>query len=839
MVPARITKFEVQGFRAFHLLQTFELDAPLAAVWGPNSQGKTSLAEAFEFLFIGKIIRRELMASSQDEFADALRNAHMPAAMTVFVRAHVTSQLGEPHVICRTLLSDYSKRQDCASRLEIDGLRVAEAALGGLGFVLSHPPLSAPVLAQHTLGYLFSARPQDRATYFRALLEVSDLEAFRIEVAALEAGLASVDDPMLAKMAAAASIPVATSFLRLFATSVPSADATAAALDGAIRALTEAERGTAAGTATERLSELTELLATKRLRTFPVKGFDHKPQPAAVTRDEKHADRLRDYLAERAKVDRETRRLTALFKELLQLPVIEHSHNPIDCPVCGTEGGLTPERIEAIRQSAADTDAFQAAERNAIVALHEVTTALTAAATDIAAALPLFMQYPATARRQRSFRIERIKALLEQEGSETLAPWLAAVRPFVRAQRNATVLVARSKRTIAALLADMETLTDQTSIDEMLAGVSAAIDTLTSAWRTYETAEAPLAAAIKKAVDRESLTGGWQDLIDLAGDQTAFRDALVERAVANDLRKELLQALKQIYKGNETVLEEKFGELSAGVQGWWDLLRPHEHSFFSAVKPRPSARRSIDFKAGLGDGGDRKTAKLRDVIAVFSQSQLHCLGLAVFLARAVHEKAGFIVLDDPILASDEDYRAYFKLLVVERLLDCGIQTVLITQCKDTWRDISDLHGHRGVASFQIRLADPKKGTAVIKSGDEFLAMLTKIEPFTLHDDLELRKIGGGRIRDGTERFCKLLLVKKARDTGNAGAVITDYKDKGLDELIPLITAYLEQVDPSHAGKLRVLRRDSNPANHDDDVPTMAALRTGLGVLREFRRVYLG
>jgi AAA15 family ATPase/GTPase len=43
MVPARITKFEVQGFRAFHLLQTFELDAPLAAVWGPNSQGKTSL----------------------------------------------------------------------------------------------------------------------------------------------------------------------------------------------------------------------------------------------------------------------------------------------------------------------------------------------------------------------------------------------------------------------------------------------------------------------------------------------------------------------------------------------------------------------------------------------------------------------------------------------------------------------------------------------------------------------------------------------------------------------------------------------------------------------------
>ena len=75
MSPCRIAKLDIQGFRAFGgMEQTLDLPAQLAAVWGPNSQGKTSLAEAVEFLLTGEIVRRDLMASSQDEFAGALRN---------------------------------------------------------------------------------------------------------------------------------------------------------------------------------------------------------------------------------------------------------------------------------------------------------------------------------------------------------------------------------------------------------------------------------------------------------------------------------------------------------------------------------------------------------------------------------------------------------------------------------------------------------------------------------------------------------------------------------------------------------------------------------------------
>src|SRR5258705_7341782 len=203
MSPCRISKLEIQGFRSFGRdAQTLEFSSPLAAIWGPNSQGKTSLAEAVEFLLTGEIVRRALMASGQDEFADALRNAHLPAGTPCFVQATIIDGDGAPHTIKRTLKTDYGKKQDCETKLEIDGAAASETAPAGIGIVLSQPPLRAPWLAQHTLGYLFSAKPQGRAGYFKALLEVTDLDEFRSAVTALEKESEVVPGPLIVKLEA-------------------------------------------------------------------------------------------------------------------------------------------------------------------------------------------------------------------------------------------------------------------------------------------------------------------------------------------------------------------------------------------------------------------------------------------------------------------------------------------------------------------------------------------------------------------------------------------------------------------------------------------------------------
>ncbi len=84
----RIKRLEIKGFRAFgSQAQVLEFRGPMAVVWGPNSQGKASVAEAIEFLLTGKTVRRELVASAKREFAEALRNAHLPESEEVRVSA--------------------------------------------------------------------------------------------------------------------------------------------------------------------------------------------------------------------------------------------------------------------------------------------------------------------------------------------------------------------------------------------------------------------------------------------------------------------------------------------------------------------------------------------------------------------------------------------------------------------------------------------------------------------------------------------------------------------------------------------------------------------------------
>ena len=93
MSRTRIKSVEVRGFRAFgSSAQLLEFSSEVAVVWAPNSQGKTSLAEAFEFLFTGSIVRRDLLSSAKDEFAGTLRNVHLKDSDEVFVELEVEHQ---------------------------------------------------------------------------------------------------------------------------------------------------------------------------------------------------------------------------------------------------------------------------------------------------------------------------------------------------------------------------------------------------------------------------------------------------------------------------------------------------------------------------------------------------------------------------------------------------------------------------------------------------------------------------------------------------------------------------------------------------------------------------
>ena len=78
----KIKWIEINGFRSFgDGPQRLEFASPVAVAWGPNSQGKTSIAEAFEF----QLAQPAQTLGSHAAWASARRVPKSVARQTNFV----------------------------------------------------------------------------------------------------------------------------------------------------------------------------------------------------------------------------------------------------------------------------------------------------------------------------------------------------------------------------------------------------------------------------------------------------------------------------------------------------------------------------------------------------------------------------------------------------------------------------------------------------------------------------------------------------------------------------------------------------------------------------------
>lgn len=834
-MTARLESLTIRGFRAFGSIeQTLKLPGNLAVVWGPNSRGKTSLAEALEFLLTGGIVRRELLGSSQDEFAGALRNVHLDPSEEVFVAAEMTACDGTCHIVKRFLTSDYGKRQDCESRLVIDEAAASQDDLVALGIVLSQPPLSAPVLAQHTLSYIFSVGPQNRAMYFKTLLEVTDLDDFRNDVALASSDFAPAVDEIITKLVACSSIE-AVGALDDVQDDVPNSLALESKIDAAARALVEAAGEVPPVGLGDKLALLDRILSGRRSQAFPVEKFGRIEIPAWSPPTDDTWKSLETYIEGREAVEEETVRLSALFEAALGVLDHERLTASVDCPLCGTESALTPERVGLIRKQVESTTEFRRAESMAGGSLRLLATMV--ATLDAAAdgVQPAFMRMAPPARRKAGFTTWRIRELLDDRAQDLIAPWIAQVRRLMRS-------IADLRRQVADMKVPLGL--DQLSSQAELDGLRTWFDELgrlhgglVAATDAYAARCQALLNSLNDVLDVHSETVAWQEFIDIARQPTRVREALVARKTRDVVDQEIRTALVQIDRGKEEVLNEKFAAYSGDIHAWWERLRPDEATFFAAIRPREKAKRTIDFKAGLCCSEERVAPKVRDVIAVFSQSQLHCLGLALFLARAQREGQGFILLDDPVLSSDEDYRVHFNSTVLTALIDLPLQVIVLTQDNRVWRELEMLYRHRGVATAQLYIENPAEGTVVENTGDNLLARMNRADSLSRGGHPDSRKECGIQLRDAGECFCKEMLVADCRSKGNP-ATLGDYDGKTLEWLCPRVDPLLTK-DPSHQGKFDVFRRTVNNACHDNAPPGNTEMKQACGELRRLVKDYLG
>lgn len=725
MSKVRLSKLDLTGFRSFgRAPQSFGLPDTIAVIWGGNSQGKTSLAEAVEFLFSGQIVRRDLLASAKDEFAEALRNAHIESTAPTRVEADILCLDGKVRRLSRTLVEDYKRGSaaGCVSALAIDGATAAEADIVNiLGVTLSQAPLIAPVLTQHTLAYIFSAPPTERSTYFRALLDTQDLEDFRVAVSKVAEGIPAPKHEFLDHLADIEKVAALKPSLTKLSKARTEADC-AKHLSDALGIMLKAANITPAGD----LEADTELfraeLSRRRSQTFPLGLLSRGKPISLMPLTDEEFGKLTSLPVERERTDADAKRHLALFSAALEIH--DHDKEDADCPLCGTADALTPVRLEFISAQVRAAGGYKEAREEAEAVLRALQAQASLAASAVRQALPEFLRINQEERERRGFSRSRIEKLVANEG--LVAAW---EKEIWRRARIVLPLGRTYKDIVAACdaaLGDLDAWGDATALKPLLEKAAGLERQLSDNEPVYLAAAGAMYTPLKEAVDQSTATQGWEALLACAGSPASTLEGIVLDRQHTDLLKALKQAHDQIDKGNGKVADEKFVELSGDVRLWWDRLRPDEPTFFDGVRRRSAtARRTVDLRVGLAANEDRSDAKFRDAVAVLSQSQLHCLGLSLFLARAVKEGTGFVVLDDPVLTSDDDFRPNFATSVIEGLLDAGIQVVVATQDHKTWKDIGARWEYRGVAQLQLVRNNPLDGTEVRNENDDLATMIAR------------------------------------------------------------------------------------------------------------------
>jgi DNA repair exonuclease SbcCD ATPase subunit len=168
----KIKNMSVQGFRGFNEVCTVDFHDQITLISAPNSYGKTSISEAFEWLLYG-ITSKVEKADSKDEYKGSCRNTHLPTSLTPFVKVVFEERESEVEFRGELLEGDAIKRF-------VNGYEVNKWP-----FSDNLPSIPKPFILQHALKYLLLVKPDERFLGFARLLGLEDLDQIQRNVVSL------------------------------------------------------------------------------------------------------------------------------------------------------------------------------------------------------------------------------------------------------------------------------------------------------------------------------------------------------------------------------------------------------------------------------------------------------------------------------------------------------------------------------------------------------------------------------------------------------------------------------------------------------------------------------
>jgi hypothetical protein len=741
----RLLNLTVRNFRGFgNLAMAIPLDADLLLMFGPNGFGKTSLAEAVEWLFYGTSRRRQRGDSySKNEFEGSFPNVH--GGIPVDVTAKIRTANGVEHTIARCIPD---RRNDLVSETFIDGTPAPLTAIGLTKLEGVHP-----VIAQHDLQSFIHSRPKDRRDVISVALGLDELTALKTSLDGAQRSFQLIVPPGI-EDARAKLLPLATTLITISETKAvgqrwQKQPVEVKAADDREALIAAAHRMT--GNPAEELETVLKELRARRQQISRTVFDTAKLLPlpdlqAAANRLTTETtiltnacSGLAEHLA-KAVAATTSKYATALLQ--FWETGLKLSPAGATCPMCD-EATLSADKRAALQARLKAAQDALANNKNIIEATATATSALTRAKQAV--------EYTVIDGLDVHGRTLLTNLMTVQ--AEPLAAFLAVHDEMIAAREEATAATAAVNdflRSIPEKLADAtqaeKVISDSTAIPARFTAASArvkgALEQYGIAWTTFE-------QVLAKEISSNTAIAE----IDAVG--IALKAEPERRMLA--AYDAVLSTSRSLTQRAEGYLQKKQSELldSRGkdVKTIYDLLNPGAQVGFEVMEPGNEQLRLYATSFGV-----RMSAA-----ANLSECQLNCLGLSFWLggATAPGSPFGFLLLDDPVQSMDDDHcEAFIGTLVPALCDDHKKQVILLSHERRLIDRIRDLNKGRDTVVYHYDEYE-RTGPSITQQVN-LAVMLREVEGLAKGNEAN-RSASVDKLRKVEEQFIRELHLKLTGD----------------------------------------------------------------------------
>ena len=808
----RLVKIKPTYFRGFGNADWINLDADLVVLHGPNGQGKTSLAEAVEWLLYGKTKRRERGENlSQRDYQGSYRNAHAPTDATTSVEAVLRECNGSEHTLQRELV--VGARNVETSRTLVDGNPADLAAVG-----IPPDEVFNPVISQDGLQDFIHSTPKDRRDKISAALGLEPLVRFKTVVDRARTRFQS-SPPRVVVEARTNLRPVVTAM-----THSPRVAAVAqrwgserfdeGADCGELNraALTFLEMQTGDWDAiTEELNRRRREAAQRVFDDAPIQASPHLRADLQTLEQQRGnitptvnalGEALTQFTGAAATVY--TQAHLQFWQTGLQMQVVGP---PDTCPMCEALTLTQAKRAEIQRridQSGNYTRALRALEDQDRAAARFIRGLVDSASRvypqflDVdqrRAMIPLLADSPAIrdaflqAHDAAQTTYHAGKRLLEERGQQVERIHTLAADPGT---------VQAANQLMAALAADL----DQT-VQDLARGA-----------RDYAVAYATLSPHLARQVASDASV---REIDGLLSPITNWQYVHVLTQYGR-LLQESLDMQHQIEAHIQTKQAALFQTRGQEINAWYDMLNPGAPVRYTRMEPGTDS---------LTLWGETFGVQI-NAAACLSQCQLNCLGLSIHLIRALTSGTpfGFVLMDDPVQSMDDDHCQALVVQVIKSLLERGLQVIVLSHEQGLVDEIWDTYYH--LQPLRLRISDFVQNGPVIEDAETLERAIERAQRLATGNE-DNRRLSVKVVR----RCAELLIRAVCKATGSTNPPCS----ATAAQMLPFFRSCPGTTTEQHQG-LRATISFSDPAVHTQPgwaVPIPQQIRPHLDRIRQTAR----